>query len=144
MKITVNMKSAVIALGLVMSLGGCQGAQVARTPASLDNAGFMTAWDAYRHCQAGTNVDIMRHEMQQLTRAASAQESADSLSAFLPNFVKRVMDKPASRLAADPKAMAAACALSTGWSWPPKCSSPCSKTSHNRSWLITWTRPGSV
>jgi hypothetical protein len=114
MKIAANMKSAVIALGLVMSLGGCQGAQVARTPASLDNEGFMTAWDAYRHCQAGTNVDAMRHELQQLTRAASAQESADSLSAFLPDFVKRVMDKPASRLAADPKAMAAACALSTG------------------------------
>ncbi len=114
MKTTANMQNAVIALGFVIVLGGCQGAQIAKTPTSMDNTGFMTAWDAYRHCQVGTNVDTMRTEMQHLTRAASVQESADSLSAFMPNFVKRVMARPASRLAADPKAMAAACALSTG------------------------------
>jgi len=109
-----NMKSVVIALGLVMFLGGCRNMQIAQVPASLDNAGFMTVWDVYRHCQVGTNVDTMRTEMQQLARVASTQESAAALPFSLPDFVKRVVSKPAQRLAADPKAMAAACALSTG------------------------------
>ena len=114
MKALANIKSVVTMLGFLMLLSGCQGAQHTSASAPLDNAAFMTVWDAYRHCQAGTNVDTMRTEMQQLSRAASVQESADTTSAFLPDFVKRVMAKPASRLAADPKAMAAACALSTG------------------------------
>ena len=109
------MKNAALALGLLMLMGGCQGAQ--RTNAAavpLDNAGFMTVWDAYRHCQAGTNVDTMRAEMQQLARATSAQESAAARPSPLPDFVKRLVAKPAQRLAVDPKAMTAACALSTG------------------------------
>jgi len=80
----------------------------------LDNAGFMTAWNAYRHCQAGTDVDTMRADMKQLSRVASAQELTHNLPFSLPDFVKRVMAKPTSRLAADPSAMAAACALSAG------------------------------
>jgi len=114
MKTLSNIKNAVLTLGCVMLLSGCQSVLPVNTAAPLDNAGFMTVWDAYRHCQAGTNVDVMRGEMQQLARAASAQESADTLPASLPDFVKRVMAKPTSRLAADPKAMAAACALFTG------------------------------
>ncbi len=108
-------KNATLALGLLMLLGGCQGALRTNSAAvPLDNAGFMTVWDAYRHCQAGTNVDTMRAEMQQLARAASAQESAAALPVSLPDFVKHMVAKPAQRLAADPKAMTAACALSTG------------------------------
>jgi hypothetical protein len=82
--------------------------------APLDNAGFMTAWDMYRHCQVGIDLDTMRTEMQQLTRVASTQESTGTFPFPLPDFVKRMVEKPALRLSADPKAMAAACALSTG------------------------------
>ncbi len=115
-KMTANssMKNAVLALGLLMLLGGCQSAQRANTAASLDNAGFMTAWGAYRHCQVGTDLDTMYTEMQQLSRTALTQESAATFPFSLPDFVKRVVSKPTQRLAADPKAMAAACALSTG------------------------------
>lgn len=98
-----------------MLLGGCQGLPPVSTAAPLDNAGFMTAWGAYLHCQAGTDdVETMRAEMKQLSRVASAQESAQNLPFSLPDFVKRVMAKPTSRLAADPNAMAAACALAAG------------------------------
>jgi hypothetical protein len=115
MKALPQIKTVALALGYVMLLSGCQGAPTIKTTAPLDNAGFMTAWDVYRHCQAGTDdVDTMRTDMNQLARVAAVQESADTLSASLPDFVKRVMTKPASRLAADPKAMAAACALSAG------------------------------
>ncbi len=109
-----DIKLATLALGLVTLLGGCQGAPLVPPTVLMDNAAFMSAWDIYRHCHIGTDVDTMRTEMQQLARAASAQESASNPPIPLPDFMKRVMAKPASRLAADPKAMAAACALSTG------------------------------
>ena len=114
MKAFHDITNAALALGLLMLLGGCQGAPRTTAALPMDNAGFMTAWDAYRHCQAGIDVETMRSEMQQLARAASAQESAGAFPFPLPDFVKRVVAKPAQRLAADPKAMAAACALSTG------------------------------
>jgi hypothetical protein len=87
-----NIKRMVLALGLVTILGGCQSLQTTHIPVTLDNAGFMAAWDVYRHCQLGTDVDAMSADFEQLARVA----------------------QPAPRLAADPKAMAAACALSTG------------------------------
>lgn len=115
MKTLPHIKNAVLTLGLVMLLGGCQSVQPSNTAAPLDNAGFMTVWDAYRHCQAGMDVDTMRADMKQLSLVASVQESAHNPPFFsLPDFVTRVMAKPTSRLAADPKAMAAACALSAG------------------------------
>lgn len=109
-----NMKSAMIVLGLVMVLEGCQSMQAPSVPASLDNAGFMTAYDVYRHCQAASDTDAMRADLQKLRLAAAKQESASSFSFSLPEFLTGMVEKPASRLAADPNAMAAACALSTG------------------------------
>jgi hypothetical protein len=91
MKLFSDMKTTAVILGFAMLLGGCQGLQAPRT-ATLDNTAFMAAWDAYRHCQAGTDVDAMRADARQLARIST----------------------PAARLSADPKAMAAACALSTG------------------------------
>lgn len=115
MKTLPRIKNAALTLGIVMLLSGCQSVQPSNTAAPLDNAGFMTAWGAYLHCQAGTDdVDTMRAEMKQLSQVASAQESAQNLPLSLPDFVTRVMAKPTSRLAADPRAMAAACAISAG------------------------------
>jgi hypothetical protein len=114
MKAFATIKNAALALGVLVFLGGCQGAQRTTAAVPLDNAGFMTAWDAYLHCQAGTDVDAMRADMKELARVASAQASTHDFPFSLPDFVKRVMTKPTSRLAADPNAMAAACALSAG------------------------------
>jgi hypothetical protein len=114
MKKISNMKRTVVALGLLTILGGCQGTYISRPPVSLDNAGFMIAWNSYRHCQADTNLDTMRADMQHLLRTAAMQEASSSFSLPLPAVVSRVVEKPAQRLAADPTAMAAACALSTG------------------------------
>ena len=115
MKVFINIKFAFLALSLLVVLGGCQSMQLLDKPASLDNTAFMHLWDAYRHCQAGTDVDTMGGDVQQLTLAALSQEQpARDLPFPLPDFVKRVVVQPAPRLAADPKAMAASCALSTG------------------------------
>lgn len=93
MKTLSNIKNAVLTLSVATLLSGCQSLQIVSAPTSLDNAAFMAAWDAYRHCQLGTDVDAMRADMQQLAR----------------------VEQPAPRLAADPKAMAASCALFTGY-----------------------------
>jgi hypothetical protein len=114
MKTLAHIKNVVLTLGLVMLLSGCQSVPPVNTAAPLDNAGFMTVWNAYRHCQAGTNVDVMRADMKQLSRVASVQESTDTRPTSLPDFMERMVAQPTSRLAADPKAMAAACALFTG------------------------------
>ena len=103
-----------IALGLVMVLGGCQSMRSSFVPGSLDNAGFMTAYEVYRHCQVATETDVMRTDFEQLRLVALKHESASSFSLPLPKFLNEMVEKPASRLAADPNAMAAACALSTG------------------------------
>ncbi len=105
---------AISVLGFAMLLGGCQGTQSAHTKASLQNAGFMTTWGVYRHCQAGTDVETMRADLTHLLLAAKEQESATAFSLPVPDFMKEMMEKPAPRLAADPNAMAAACALSIG------------------------------
>lgn len=109
-----TIQNALSALSLIVLLGGCQGIQLAGKPTQLDNAAFMNLWDAYRHCQASTDVDTMQADVRQLTRAALTQESAKDLAIPLPDFVKRVVARLESRLAVDPKAMTAACALSTG------------------------------
>jgi len=105
---------AITVLGFAMLLGGCQGMQSARTQGSLENAGFMVTLGTYRHCQTGTDVDTMRVDLTHLLLAVEQQESGSSSSLPLPKFMKEMMGRPATRLAADPKAMAAACALSIG------------------------------
>jgi len=109
-----TIKIAMLGLGLAVVLSGCQGMPGTHAQASLDNAGFMTALDVYRHCQIGTDVDNMRADLTHLLLAVEKQESGSSFSLPLPKFMKEMMEKPAPRLAADPKAMAAACALSIG------------------------------
>jgi len=105
---------SVVAVGWLTVLGGCQGIPPVNAPTRLDNAAFMRAWDVYRHCQASTDVEAMRADVKQLVQTASVQEAATGGSGPLPELFNHVIAKPAQRLAADPKAMAAACALSTG------------------------------
>jgi hypothetical protein len=109
-----NMTSAMIVLGLATVLGGCGSMQAPPVQDSLDNVGFMTAYDVYRHCQAASDTEAMRADLQKLRLAAAKHESAASFSLSLPEFMTGIVERPASRLAADPSAMAAACALSTG------------------------------
>lgn len=114
MKLSSHMCQTAAAMGLLVLLSGCLSTPHLSTPAQLDNATFMTAWDIYRHCQTSTDVEAMRADMKQLVRAAAAQEAATSTSLPLPNFLRQKIAKPAQRLAADPNAMVASCALSTG------------------------------
>lgn len=115
MKTFATTKFAVLAMSLLMVLGGCQSMQLPNKPASLDNAAFMQLWETYRHCQSIVDIDAMQEDVQRLTRAALwQQQPARDLPFPLPDFMKRVVAPPPPRLAADPNAMAAACTLATG------------------------------
>ena len=114
MRSIMDMKKAVAVLGIAMVLGGCQSMPGTPASTSLDNAGFMTALDVYRHCKVSTDVDTMRSDLKQLRLAAAKQDSASPFPIPLPGFMQDMVEKPAPRLAADPNAMAAACALSIG------------------------------
>ena len=107
-------QNTAIALSLLLVVTGCQSEPMVPSRAALDNAVFMTTWDTYRHCQAVADVDAMKADVRALTSAATAQEAKTDAAGFVPAFVRNLVVRPASRLAADPGAMAAACALSTG------------------------------
>lgn len=114
MRTIMDMKSTIVVLGIAMVLGGCQSVPGTPASASLDNVGFMTALDVYRHCQVSTDVDTMRTDLKQLRLVAAKQDSASPFSVPLPGFIQDMVEKQAPRLAADPNAMVAACALSIG------------------------------
>lgn len=109
-----DMRRTTVAISLVVLLSGCQTVPLSETAAPLDNVTFMRAWDIYRHCQVSRDVEVMRADLKQLIQAATVQASATDKSLLLPDFFSRIIAKPVQRLAVDPKAMAASCALSTG------------------------------
>lgn len=113
---TIAIRNAITVLGFAMLLWGCQSMQSAHTQASLENTGFMATWGVYRHCQVGTDVDTMGADLKQLRLAASKLGASSSFSLPLPETMKQMVEKQAQapRLAVDPNAMAAACALSAG------------------------------
>ena len=107
------MKQVWCALSLVLILSGCQSAPIVGKPTALDNVTFMNLWGMYRHCQASVDLDTMRGDAQRLSQATS-QQSAITLDLPLPKLLAQQITPQAPRLAADPKAMAAACTIYTG------------------------------
>jgi len=99
---------------LVSATTACQTAQPVAKPTTIDNSSFMTLWGTYRHCERGTDPELMRTEAQQLHAVATASRPTVEGDFPLPTVITRWMSEPANRLAVDPKAMAAACGVHTG------------------------------
>lgn len=107
------MKKFVLAIGFVIVAAGCQ--SLPKNPTtSLDNESFMYLWGRYARCQAGSDLVAMQGEAQYLQQAADAAAARSGFSLTLPKRIQRYVSDPPTRLAVDPKAMAAACALYTG------------------------------
>lgn len=108
---------ALILLSLV-GLSGCHFSRPLDRPASvLNNAQFMDAWKTYLHCRSSIEPDEIRADLQQLSRvtsthAASMQNHSSVL--LLPAAMRSLIAPLPSRVAVDPHAMAAACALHGG------------------------------
>lgn len=108
------MKKGLLLFSLVVVLGGCQTTQPLGKVAAMDNAAFMNLWSTYSECQSSTDLDTMRVAAQQLNQAANISNSGRDFVLPLPERIERLVAKPPTRLAVDPKAMAAACTLYAG------------------------------
>ncbi len=107
------MKKLIVLLGLVAVVSGCQSVPKGTTTA-LDNESFMGLWGRYSRCQAGTDLATMQVEVQHLQTIAATDTEKSRFNLTLPKQVRRYVSEPPTRLAVDPKAMAAACTLYTG------------------------------
>jgi hypothetical protein len=91
---------------------GCQ-AGVSPKPASHE-ASFSDLWKTYRHCQKSEDPHEMKADalhLDQTVRNLAGEKDAT----LVPDQLERlIFDKP-TRLAVDPQAMAASCALLAGY-----------------------------
>ena len=101
-----------IALLLVLGMGGCQAAPHPSSP--LHDASFTDLWDTYRHCQTSEDPVEMRTDALRLDETVRTMHE-DTSSVLIPDGIERLVDERPSRLAVDPRAMAASCALLAGY-----------------------------
>ncbi|MCW5799994.1 MAG: hypothetical protein KIT40_15970 [Nitrospira sp.] len=103
-----------VALSVIVGLNGCHFPQLLDRPSAFfDNSRFMDAWQTYLHCRSTMDLAEVRDDLQQLKRVTDihARSMQDRTYALLPTAIKSVIAAPPSRLAVDPHAMVAACAL---------------------------------
>ncbi len=124
-ELAVGTKRALIWGGLVLFLGGCQSfdktgllsfgsTPALKAEATFDNAGFMDLWTTYSSCQSGTDLTSMKQAVVRLTTASDRQVAALQAVPPLPAPIQQFVSPQPTRLAVDPRAMAAACTLYTG------------------------------
>ena len=94
-----------------IALVGCQGFQ-ANTPGELamEDQDFLGIWDAYNHCMAGSDIQEMHANLYTLG-SAPRPISLDDSPIPVPKFLKKLSSVRSSRLAVDPRAMAASCSI---------------------------------
>lgn len=99
----------------IIGLGGCSMAWPSdRQTALLDNHQFMEAWNTYLHCRSSSEPEEIGTDLQQLNRIAHTATKQKDVPVPLPAAIRRLITAPPSRLAVDPRSMAAACALHGG------------------------------
>lgn len=77
---------------------------------ALENHDFIGLWDAYNDCQAGLNTQDMQRKLEVL-HSAPTPISLDDSPIPIPRFIKELSSTRNSRLAVDPRAMAASCSM---------------------------------
>jgi hypothetical protein len=109
------MKRFLLIIGLAVTLAGCQSLPPLSGEGRLSDAEFMNLWATYRDCRSSEDLETMRANVRQLHRGAQQTAAGAAPMLPLPEPVKRLVSKPPVRLSVDPGAMAADCALSTGY-----------------------------
>ena len=102
-----------IALILVLGAVGCQTATPHPSSPPHDES-FTGLWETYRHCQASEDPMEMKADVFRLDETVQTMHE-DTSSALIPDGIERLVDERPSRLAVDPRAMAASCALLAGY-----------------------------
>ena len=99
---------------ITFSLVGCQSLHV-KNPGELgiENHAFISLWDTYNHCLTGSNTQEMQRNLE-ILHSAPKPISLDDSPIPVPKFIKELSSKRNSRLAVDPRAMAASCSIHLG------------------------------
>ena len=94
-----------------LSLVGCQSFQP-KNPGelALKNHDFIGLWDTYNACQAGSDPKDMQRNLE-ILHSAPKPISLDDSPIPIPQFIKKLTSTRNSRLAVDPRAMAASCSM---------------------------------
>ncbi|HJU04658.1 MAG TPA: hypothetical protein VJ692_05850 [Nitrospiraceae bacterium] len=92
-------------------MGACQEPKVHRDTTVMSQSAFMDLWQTYTHCRTSEDTEAIVMDALKLNQAAQPEQPE------LPRLLKPV--KPfvstlPSRLAVDPKSMAASCSLHAG------------------------------
>ncbi len=102
-----------ILVSILVSVAWFQNGQPVQA-ASIDNGSFMSLWSTYSHCQATTEIGLLREDASTLTNAANRSVTQEGFVLPLPGKLEQFVSTPAARFAVDVKAMAAACSLRAG------------------------------
>lgn len=110
-----NIKKIVfIGLVALLTLSGCQSLQpTEKGELSLQDSEFMGLWDTYNSCVADQDPLQMQVYGEELAKAPGPVSIHHS-PIFVPEFLKKLTSTRTSRLAVDPRAMAASCTLQAG------------------------------
>ncbi len=94
-----------------LSLVGCHSLQP-KNPGelALENHAFISLWDAYNYCLSGSNTQEIKKSLEVLN-SAPKPISLDDSPIPVPKFLKKLSSTRSSRLAVDPRAMAASCSI---------------------------------
>lgn len=105
------MKLVLCLFSLVVWLGGCQTAHLHIRSVGMDQVEFERMWQSYVDCWDSVDLDVIRAQARRLSRTAEADQPSPP---FLPKILGLTPARLPVRLAVDPKALAASCALHGG------------------------------
>ena len=95
----------------LLLLMGCQSFQPsAPGELALKEGDFLGLWDAYNFCMVGRNINEIQSNLTEL-RSAPKPISLNESPIPVPAFIKQITSSRSSRLAVDPRAMAASCSI---------------------------------
>lgn len=92
-------------------LVGCQSLQPStQGELNLQEGDFVGLWDAYNFCMVGQDVSEIRINLS-ILQAAPKPISLNESPIPVPKFIRQLTSLRSSRLAVDPRAMAASCSI---------------------------------
>lgn len=92
-------------------LSGCQAIQAFDDRRTPDEMTFVKMWNRYTHCRSHIDAPQMWQDAQHLNRTVRLMDRTSRAARLLPDSIEQTLADPPSRVAVDPKAMAAACTL---------------------------------
>ncbi|WNM63295.1 hypothetical protein [Candidatus Nitrospira neomarina] len=108
--VSTHIRFILVSLLSIMVIG-CQSLQPKSTgELAMEDHDFLGIWDAYNHCVNSSDVQHMQANLDVLA-SAPKPISLDDSPIPVPAFLKKWSTARGSRLAVDPRAMAASCSI---------------------------------